>query len=124
MPAVIVALCGYKHSGKDTAADVLVEEYGFQKLAFADPLRESAAAMFGVKLPVHPDDKEKPTECGVSYRSALQGLGTDVMRNNGNNYMTPIGKRFWMKIQATRTQQWNIPLRTSFWSITKRAVER
>lgn len=36
----IIALSGYARSGKDTAADVLVSEFGFRKVAFADKLRE------------------------------------------------------------------------------------
>lgn len=36
----IIALSGYARSGKDEAAKVLVEEFGFQQVAFADKLRE------------------------------------------------------------------------------------
>lgn len=36
----IVALSGFARSGKDEAAKVLVEEYGFIQVAFADKLRE------------------------------------------------------------------------------------
>lgn len=42
---MIIGLCGYARSGKDTAGRVLVEEYGFVKQAFADPLREMALAI-------------------------------------------------------------------------------
>lgn len=36
----IVALSGYARTGKDEAARVLVDEYGFTQVAFADKLRE------------------------------------------------------------------------------------
>lgn len=36
----IIGLSGYARSGKDAAAKVLVEEYGFTRVAFADKLRE------------------------------------------------------------------------------------
>mgnify|MGYP001029466142 CR=1 FL=1 len=39
---MIVAFCGYAGSGKDTAADILVKDYGFTKIAFADALRKMA----------------------------------------------------------------------------------
>lgn len=42
---MIIGLCGYARAGKDSVARVLVEEYGFVKLAFADPLREMAQAI-------------------------------------------------------------------------------
>jgi hypothetical protein len=38
---MIIAFSGLKGSGKDTAAKVLIEEYGFTKVAFADALREA-----------------------------------------------------------------------------------
>lgn len=39
---MLIAFSGLKGSGKDTAAKVLVEEYGFTKVAFADAVREMA----------------------------------------------------------------------------------
>jgi hypothetical protein len=37
---MIIGLSGYARSGKDTAAEVLVERYGFTQIAFADKLRD------------------------------------------------------------------------------------
>ncbi len=37
--ANLVAFCGYKGSGKDTGAAVLIEEEGFTKVSFADALK-------------------------------------------------------------------------------------
>jgi len=37
---VIVGLSGYAQSGKDTVAQVLVDNYGFTRIAFADKIRE------------------------------------------------------------------------------------
>ena len=37
---MIIGLTGYAQSGKDTVANVLVERYGFTRLAFADKIRE------------------------------------------------------------------------------------
>lgn len=41
----IIGLSGYARSGKDEAAKVLVEEYGFVRVAFADKLREVLYAL-------------------------------------------------------------------------------
>lgn len=41
----IIGLSGYARSGKDEAAKVLVEEYGFTRVAFADKLRETLYAL-------------------------------------------------------------------------------
>lgn len=37
---MIVGLTGYAQSGKDTLADILVEVYGYKRVAFADKIRE------------------------------------------------------------------------------------
>jgi hypothetical protein len=37
---MIIGLTGYAQSGKDTVANVLVERYGFTRVAFADKIRE------------------------------------------------------------------------------------
>jgi hypothetical protein len=37
---VIIGLSGYSRSGKDEVAKILVEEYGFTRVAFADKIRE------------------------------------------------------------------------------------
>lgn len=41
----IIALAGQMRAGKDSAARVLVEDYGFTRLAFADRLKELALQM-------------------------------------------------------------------------------
>lgn len=41
----IIGLSGYARSGKDEAAKVLVEEYGFTRIAFADKLRDFLYAL-------------------------------------------------------------------------------
>ena len=37
---MIIGLTGYARSGKDSVAKVLVDHYGFIRLAFADPIRD------------------------------------------------------------------------------------
>ena len=37
---MIVGLTGYAQSGKDTVAKILVEQYGFTRIAFADKIRD------------------------------------------------------------------------------------
>lgn len=43
----IVALDGATGSGKDTTADVLVRDFGFTKVAFADPLKRIVMDVYG-----------------------------------------------------------------------------
>ena len=43
----IISLSGLIGSGKDTVSDYLVEDYGFNRMSFADTLKDSVAAVFG-----------------------------------------------------------------------------
>jgi hypothetical protein len=52
MATDVIALIGKKRSGKDTFANVLVEERGYTRVAFADPLR-SAALELDPWVPIH-----------------------------------------------------------------------
>lgn len=91
----IIALSGYARSGKDEAARVLVEEFGFVQVAFADKLRDFLYAM---NPPVAPSKEHdgmvlvqevidvygwggyKETEYGTEIRRQLQRLGTEAGR--------------------------------------------
>ena len=44
----VVALSGWKGSGKDLVAEYLVEKYGFSRVAFADPLKDTVSAQFNI----------------------------------------------------------------------------
>lgn len=58
----VVAISGWKRSGKDTVAGQLIETEGFKRVAFADPLKDSVAREYGIPRE-HCDDpkyKEAP----------------------------------------------------------------
>lgn len=61
---MIIGLIGCKGSGKDTAAEYLVLNFGFQRLAFADALYQEASAAFGVSVEFlgKRETKETPLE--------------------------------------------------------------
>jgi len=44
---MIIGICGLIGSGKGTVADILVEYHGFQKISFADKLKDGVAAVYG-----------------------------------------------------------------------------
>ena len=88
----LIGITGKARSGKDTFARALVEEHGFTRMAFADPLKIAAAAAFG--WPVEKvlfDDEFKQYRCPVweiTVREALQKMGTEAMKGT-------FGKDFW-----------------------------
>jgi hypothetical protein len=44
----VLAISGWKGSGKDTLANYLIEDHGFKRIAFADPLKDAVAKEFGI----------------------------------------------------------------------------
>lgn len=97
---MIVALNGLKQSGKDTVAAYLIKEYGFERRAFADPMKKSIAALFDI--PFHEIDKLKTDDgfsvnlldggeriSSLTFREFLQRYGTEAHRG-------VFGENFWL----------------------------
>lgn len=92
----LIGFVGYKGSGKDTAAQPLME-HGFQKTSFAGKLKDLCATVFGwdrqmlegtdveSRLKREETDlwwAEKLRMPGFSPRRAFQTLGTDTIRTH------------------------------------------
>lgn len=58
---LVMALSGFKSSGKDTVADHLINNYGFKRVSFADPLKDLVASSFKIERSWldNPEYKEK-----------------------------------------------------------------
>lgn len=101
---MIIGLTGLKGSGKDTVAAYLIKQHGFERRAFADPLKKSVAAL--LKIPYHEVDIMKndnaieisleapmPDSLGVvsrfTFREFLQRYGTEAHRD-------VFGEDFWV----------------------------
>ena len=65
----VIGLAGRKRSGKDTAALILEEEYGFKRLALANPLKECLSTFLGVP---EPTDKESVVSFSVSQEGLME----------------------------------------------------
>lgn len=100
---MIIGVSGYARTGKDEIAKVLVEEFGFERLAFADKLRECVYAMNPIVLwdsefgplqdgvepyiplkyviDTYTWDGYKSTGWGTHIRKYLQRFGTEVGRD-------------------------------------------
>lgn len=87
---MLIGLHGKKRSGKDTAADYLVKTYGFEKIAFADGVRECLYALNpivdcyqGARRYRDVIDKfgyEHSKDVFPDIRRLLQRMGTEVGR--------------------------------------------
>lgn len=77
---LLIGLTGKARSGKDTVGKYLVDVYGYRTYAFAEPLKQACAFMFGVDIDYfyNPLLKEKVIpEWGYSPRQMAQKLGTE-----------------------------------------------
>jgi dephospho-CoA kinase len=87
---VYIGLSGWARSGKDTVADYLVEQHGFTRVAFADPMREALLALdpyipiWGGSMKLSTLVKisgwDKLKENSPEVRELLQRMGTEVGR--------------------------------------------
>ena len=85
---MIIALIGAERVGKDTFADILVNEYGFKKHSMADPIREISKVIFpewfnhcsdkGLEFNVDKDSIEPNS--GICPREFMKWLGTDIFQ--------------------------------------------
>jgi len=92
---MIIGICGLIGSGKGTVSDHLVNTYGFEKISFADKLKDAVSELFGWDRQLLEGDSsdsrewreiEDPfwtSETGriITPRLVLQEFGTDCMRN-------------------------------------------
>ena len=94
---IIVGVCGFQGSGKDTVADYLVNVHGFRRISFAGTLKDAVSAIFGWdrellegRTKESRDWREKVDKWWadklnmphLTPRWVLQNIGTEVFRRN------------------------------------------
>jgi hypothetical protein len=93
---MLIGLTGYAQSGKDTVAQILVDNYGYRRIAFADPIRNLLYATdpivkdgYRVKSVVDAYGWDTAKIQFPELRSLLQNLGLAVRDQ--------FSKDFWIK---------------------------
>lgn len=103
---IVIALSGLARAGKDSVADVLVKDFGFEKRSFAAPLKEMARKLNPIigwdlynpgrqillneALERYGEDSVK--QIFPEYRRLLQVLGTDCIRSLAPNFWVDAAK--------------------------------
>jgi hypothetical protein len=99
---MIIGLSGYARSGKDTAADRLVDKYNFTRYSFAAPMKEAmyilnpivgsdSISRFRYRNLVDTYGLDKSKDSYPEIRRLLQVFGTEVGRQM-------FGENFWVDI--------------------------
>lgn len=103
----LVGLIGKKQSGKDTLAQHLIDEYGFTRYAFADPIKEACQVIFGfTKEQCWGKEKEVVDPFWkITPRKIFQIFGTELFQFELPKHaeeLADIGRTFW----AYRFARW------------------
>lgn len=96
---MLIGICGKKQHGKDTIARILAAKYGYKVRHFADPLKATCAAVFGLNdEQLNGADKEvRDNFWGVSPRVIMQLVGTELFRNELAARMPEVGRNIWIR---------------------------
>ena len=79
----LIGIAAKARSGKDTVASYLWERHAFTRIAFADPVKMAAQAMFGLSAEATWSDDMKETVIpywGMSPRQLFQLVGTECVK--------------------------------------------
>lgn len=104
---MIIGVSGWARAGKDTVADYLVDNFGFVKMSFAEPMREALIRLnptisvggyhtelaTAVRLMGWEDLKGESPD----IRGLMQRLGTEVGREM-------FGENFWVDLALSRVK--------------------
>lgn len=101
----IILLSGWKGSGKDSFAKFLCEDFGYNRIAFADKLKDSIALEYNLKRSIFDDrtEKEKPLfNLPVSPKDESSVRLIEIIRDELRlesglkpNEKTPLSDLFW-----------------------------
>jgi dephospho-CoA kinase len=99
---MILLICGYKGSGKDTLANHLVSKHAFQHHKVSHHLKQMLMKIFGFtyeqvesNLKDEIDDRWK-----ISPRTAMKFVGTDMFQFKIQELLPGIQRNFWSKLMV------------------------
>lgn len=99
----IIAVCGYKRSGKDTIAKYLNKKYNYKHLKITYKLKECLKLLFDLRdHELETDKKEKINKkWNITPRKLMQFIGTEIFQYKIQEILPDIDKKFWIKTFLT-----------------------
>jgi hypothetical protein len=95
----LIAICGYKRSGKDTLAEFIVSNYGHKHVKVAEKLKKITKLVFNFSdEQIESDTKENvDPRWGISPRAAMQFIGTEMFQYKIQELLPDIQRKLWIK---------------------------
>ena len=94
----IIAVCGYKRSGKDTIAEYLTNNYNYNHYKITDKLRKVVQLLFNLNDNDYEKNKEENDDrWDTTPRKMMQFIGTEVFQYKIQELIPNIGRNFWIK---------------------------
>lgn len=108
----VIAVSGFKRSGKDTIADYLVKKYGYLNVKLADPLKKACKIVFDLTDEQIDGSKKEILDdrWGVSPRQIMQFFGTELMQFHIQALMPNIGRKLWVQGLVNRYANTSTPI--------------
>jgi hypothetical protein len=100
---IILFISGWAHAGKDSLAKILVESYEFQKLAFADPIKQQVAKNLEIPLEWCYDQDKKAESMvilqGRTLRDEIIRVAEEAREDDPEIWGRAIGEKIHKSVQ-------------------------
>lgn len=97
---MIIGLAGKAGTGKDTAGAYLIKQYGFERIAFADKLKQSFASLFDIPPWELEKLKNDPTAfVGIGHHNEPDVLIGDFVMRDGTRTHRYQPAKMWLPIR-------------------------
>jgi hypothetical protein len=95
---MIIGIAGYKGSGKDTIANILQTSFGFEKMSFAQPIKDIVHSTFDIDKAILSGDGGERKFREESLPEWFYLSPRDMMQKIGMAFRDNLNKDIWVKV--------------------------
>lgn len=78
---MLIGIVGYERTGKDTVADYIVDNYYYEKIPMAEPIKQICKIVFGWNNSQLNNDKDTiDSKTNIKPRDMMKWIGTDIFQ--------------------------------------------